>query len=82
MALGLHGHLASLSEFHLYNYLQEKHELTVVGLLLSISAARLSVPPSPLLPSLPSPSLPFIFGSSLKLQDTNLSLFQFICLST
>lgn len=52
MALGLHGHLASLSEFHLYNYLQEKHELTVVGLLLGISAARLSAPPSPLLPSL------------------------------
>ena len=75
MALGLHGHLASLSEFHLYNYLQEKHELTVVGLLLGISAARLSVPPSPLPPSF------FIFGSSLKLQDTNLSLFQFICLS-
>ena len=46
MALGLHGHLASLSEYHLYNYLQEKHELTVVGLLLGISAARLSVPPS------------------------------------
>ena len=52
MALGLHSHLASLSEFHLYNYLQEKHELTVVGLLLGISAARLSAPPSPLLPSL------------------------------
>ena len=45
MALGLHGHLASLSEYHLYNYLQEKHELTVVGLLLGISVARLSIPP-------------------------------------
>ena len=45
MALGLHGHLTSLSESHLYNYLQEKHELTVVGLLLGISVARLSIPP-------------------------------------
>ena len=69
MALGLHGHLASLSEFHLYNYLQEKHELTVVGLLLGISATRLSIPPSLLLfPSLsplsfpPSPLLPSLIS--------------------
>ena len=47
MALGLHGHLASLSDYHLYDYLQEKHELTVVGLLLGISAARLTILPSP-----------------------------------
>lgn len=40
MALGLHGHLTALTDFSLFDYLREKHELTVVGLLLGISAAR------------------------------------------
>ena len=40
MALGLQGHLAELSDFHLYDFLQEKHELTVVGLLVGVAAAR------------------------------------------
>lgn len=40
MALGLQGHLTTLSDFHLYDYLQEKHELTVIGLLLGVTAGR------------------------------------------
>ena len=40
LALGLQGHLAGLSDFHLYDFLQEKHELTVVGLLVGVAAAR------------------------------------------
>ena len=40
MALGFNGHLSSLQDYDLYNYLREKHELTVIGLLLGISAAK------------------------------------------
>ena len=40
MALGLNGHLTSLNSFNLFEYLQPKHELTVIGLLLGIAAAR------------------------------------------
>ena len=40
MALGLSGHLASLHEYNLYSYLHEKHELTVIGLLLGLTASR------------------------------------------
>ncbi len=40
MALGLSGHLASLQDYDLYGYLQDKHELTVVGLLLGVAASK------------------------------------------
>ena len=40
MALGLNGHLASLHDYDLYSYLHEKHELTVIGLLLGLTASR------------------------------------------
>lgn len=40
LALGLNGHLTKLSSFDIYEHLQEKHDLTVVSLLLGISAAR------------------------------------------
>ena len=44
MALGLNGHLTSLTAFNTFEYLQNKHELTVIALLLGISAARLVTP--------------------------------------
>ena len=40
MALGLSGHLATLEDYTIYSYLQEKHELTVIGLLLGLSASK------------------------------------------
>ena len=40
MALGLNGHLASLLDYEIYSHLDTKHELTVVGLLLGLSASR------------------------------------------
>ena len=40
MALGLTGHLDSLQDYDLYGYLQDKHELTVVALLLGIAASK------------------------------------------
>ena len=40
MALGLNGNLTSLSDYHLYSLLQEKHSLTVIGLLVGVAAAR------------------------------------------
>ncbi len=40
MALGLNGHLRALTDFSLFDYLREKHELTVIGLLLGMAAAR------------------------------------------
>ncbi|XP_048585959.1 anaphase-promoting complex subunit 1 isoform X2 [Nematostella vectensis] len=40
MALGLNGHLGNLSYMNLHDYLCKGHELTTVGLLLGISAAR------------------------------------------
>ena len=40
MALGLNGHLSSLHDYNLYSYLHEKHELTVIGLLLGLTASK------------------------------------------
>ena len=40
MALGLNWNLTSLSDYHLYSLLQEKHNLTVIGLLVGVAAAR------------------------------------------
>ena len=40
MALGLHGHLSSLSSFNVFEYLNDKQELTVVGILLGLSANK------------------------------------------
>ena len=40
LALGLSGHLSSLNSFYIFEYLQQKHEVTVVGLLLGVAAAR------------------------------------------
>lgn len=40
MALGLSGHLESLQDYDLYSYLEDKHELTVVGLLLGIASSK------------------------------------------
>jgi hypothetical protein len=40
MGLGLNGHLTNLSSFNLFEYLKEKHELTVIGLLLGVSVSR------------------------------------------
>lgn len=40
MALGLSGHLASVQDYDLYTYLEDKHELTVVGLLLGVAASK------------------------------------------
>lgn len=40
MALGLNGHLTNLTAFNTFEYLHDKHELTVIGILLGISAAR------------------------------------------
>ena len=38
MALGLIGHMDSIQDYYLYGYFQDKHELTVVALLLGIAA--------------------------------------------
>lgn len=40
MALGMTGHLDSLYDYHLCGYLQDKHELTVVALLLGVAASK------------------------------------------
>ena len=40
MGLGLNGHLSSLNAFYLFEYLQQKHEVTVIGLLLGLAVAR------------------------------------------
>ena len=40
MALGLTGHLAALHDYDLYAYLQDKHELTLVGVLLGVAASK------------------------------------------
>lgn len=40
MALGLTGHLTALQDYDLYAYLQDKHELTVVGVLLGVAASK------------------------------------------
>lgn len=40
LALGLTGHLTSLMDYELYEYLHDKHELTTIAVLLGISAAR------------------------------------------
>ncbi|XP_019849502.1 PREDICTED: anaphase-promoting complex subunit 1-like isoform X2 [Amphimedon queenslandica] len=40
MALGLHGHLSSLPSFNTFEYLQNKQELTVIGLLIGLSADK------------------------------------------
>lgn len=40
MGLGLTGNLSSLQDYDLYAYLQDKHELTVVGLLLGMAASK------------------------------------------
>ncbi|CAI8050482.1 Anaphase-promoting complex subunit 1 [Geodia barretti] len=40
LALGLSGHLSSLMDFELFDYLQDKHELTTVAVLLGITASR------------------------------------------
>ncbi|ODV88375.1 hypothetical protein CANCADRAFT_58688 [Tortispora caseinolytica NRRL Y-17796] len=39
LGLGLNGHLKTLEEWHVYNYLGPKHSLTSVGLLLGMSAS-------------------------------------------
>ncbi|CAH6723610.1 anaphase-promoting complex subunit 1 [[Candida] jaroonii] len=41
LGLGLNGHLKSLEEWHIYNYLGPKHPLTSVGLLLGMAASNL-----------------------------------------
>jgi anaphase-promoting complex subunit 1 len=40
MALGLNGHLNNLAELNTYEYLIKCHEMTSVGLLLGVAAAR------------------------------------------
>ncbi|ODQ79607.1 hypothetical protein BABINDRAFT_37114 [Babjeviella inositovora NRRL Y-12698] len=40
LGLGLNGHLQSLEEWHIYNYLGPKHTYTSVGLLLGMSASH------------------------------------------
>ena len=40
MAMGLQGHLSSLSKFTMHDFLSRGHELTLVGILIGISAAK------------------------------------------
>ena len=40
MAMGLQGHLSSLSKFTMHEFLSRGHELTLVGILIGISAAK------------------------------------------
>ncbi|CAB3377512.1 Hypothetical predicted protein [Cloeon dipterum] len=40
MALGLNGHLKTLKNFKIYEYLNKCHEMTSVGLLLGIAASK------------------------------------------
>jgi anaphase-promoting complex subunit 1 len=41
MALGLNGHLSSLTATDLYRYLSQEHEATTVGTLLGVAASKL-----------------------------------------
>ncbi|XP_072103052.1 anaphase-promoting complex subunit 1 isoform X1 [Mobula birostris] len=41
MALGLNGHLSKLTTMNIHDYLSKGHEMTSIGLLLGISAAKL-----------------------------------------
>ncbi|KAM4693876.1 anaphase-promoting complex subunit 1 [Discoglossus pictus] len=41
MALGLNGHLTKLATLNLHDYLTKGHEMTSIGLLLGVSAAKL-----------------------------------------
>uniref|UniRef100_H3ATJ7 Anaphase-promoting complex subunit 1 n=1 Tax=Latimeria chalumnae TaxID=7897 RepID=H3ATJ7_LATCH len=41
MALGLNGHLTKLATLNIHDYLTKGHELTSIGLLLGVSAAKL-----------------------------------------
>ncbi|XP_042188990.1 anaphase-promoting complex subunit 1 [Callorhinchus milii] len=41
MALGLNGHLSKLTTMSIHDYLSKGHEMTSIGLLLGISAAKL-----------------------------------------
>lgn len=41
MALGLNGHLTKLATLNIHDYLTKGHEMTSIGLLLGVSAARL-----------------------------------------
>ncbi|KAM8852237.1 anaphase-promoting complex subunit 1 isoform 1-T1 [Synchiropus picturatus] len=41
MALGLNGHLTKLATLNIHDYLNKNHEMTSIGLLLGVSAARL-----------------------------------------
>ncbi len=40
MGLGLTGNLATLQDYDLFGYLENKHELTVIGLLLGMAASK------------------------------------------
>ncbi|XP_028976286.1 anaphase-promoting complex subunit 1 isoform X3 [Esox lucius] len=42
MALGLNGHLTKLATLNIHDYLTKGHEMTSIGLLLGVSAAKLS----------------------------------------
>ena len=39
-ALGLNGHLTNLNAFKIFEYLETKHEVTAIALLLGIAASR------------------------------------------
>lgn len=41
LGLGLNGHLKTLEEWHIYNYLGPKHPLTSVGLLVGMAASNM-----------------------------------------
>ncbi|KAG8535888.1 hypothetical protein GDO81_027538, partial [Engystomops pustulosus] len=41
MALGLNGHLTKLATLNIHDYLTKGHEMTSIGLLLGVSAAKL-----------------------------------------
>ncbi|KAM9809546.1 anaphase-promoting complex subunit 1 [Syngnathus typhle] len=41
MALGLNGHLTKLGTLNIHDYLTKGHEMTTIGLLLGVAAARL-----------------------------------------
>ncbi|XP_065826843.1 anaphase-promoting complex subunit 1-like isoform X2 [Oscarella lobularis] len=40
LALGLNGHLKKLAVHHLHSYLSKAHEMTTIGLLIGLAAAR------------------------------------------
>ncbi|PRD27387.1 UNVERIFIED_CONTAM: Anapc1 [Trichonephila clavipes] len=71
MALGLNGHLSRLSTLSIHDYLCKGHELTSVGILLGVSAAKVGMKYEGML-LMGSHCLPFFRRGTMDLSATKL----------